>query len=240
MKTLTAAMLLFVSTVVADQPHGDDARRAAMVEEIRAMYRAQGGTAADARVLEAVGRVPRHEFVPPNLVGRAYGNPPLPIGEDQTISQPYIVALMTDLARIRKGDRVLEVGTGSGYQAAILAEMGATVHTIEILPGLAATARERLARLGYGKVHVVVGDGYEGIPAQAPFNAILVTAGASHVPPALVRQLRPGGRMVIPVGEAMSVQELTVVEKAEDGRITTSKVLPVRFVPLVRPDGRGR
>jgi protein-L-isoaspartate(D-aspartate) O-methyltransferase len=141
---------------------------------------------------------------------------------------------MTDLARVKKGHRVLEVGTGSGYQAAILAEMGATVHTIEIVPARAATARARLARLGYRDVFVVTGDGYEGIPAHAPYDSILVTAGAAHVPPALVQQLKPGGRMVIPVGDPLGYQELTLVEKSVGGSVKTSRVLPVRFVPLTR------
>ena len=210
------------------------ARRATMLDEIRATYRMASTGMPDERVMQAMGRVRRHEFVPPELDSAAYDNRPLPIGSGQTISQPYIVALMTDLARVKPGDRVLEVGTGSGYQAAILAEMGATVHTIEIVPALAQTARERLARLGYKGVSVVAGDGYEGIPAHAPYDAILVTAGAAHVPPALVKQLKPGGRIVIPVGDPMGYQELTVVEKAADGTVKTRHVIPVRFVPLTR------
>jgi len=215
-------------------PRGDHGfAREAMIGDIAAIYREAGTGSPDEAVLAAMRRVPRHHFVPPALARYAYDNRPLPIGEEQTISQPYIVALMTDLARVRKGDRVLEVGTGSGYQAAVLAEMGATVHTIEILPRLAASASERLERLGY-TVNVVTGDGYEGIEAQAPFDSILVTAGAPHVPPALVRQLKPGGRMVIPVGEAGSIQVLTVVEKDGKGVVTKRTVLPVRFVPLTR------
>ena len=216
-------------------PRGDHAfAREAMIGDIVATYREAGTGTPDEAVIAALRRVPRHHFVPPALALYAYDNRPLPIGEEQTISQPYIVALMTDLARVRKGDRVLEVGTGSGYQAAVLAEMGATVHTIEILPRLAASARERLERLGYRDVNVVTGDGYEGIEAQAPFDSILVTAGAPHVPPALVRQLKPGGRMVIPVGEAGSIQYLTVIEKDAKGAVTKRTVLPVRFVPLTR------
>ena len=210
------------------------ARRATMLKEIRATYRAAATGSPDEAVLQAMGRVRRHDFVPPELEASAYDNRPLPIGSGQTISQPYIVALMTDLARVKKADRVLEVGTGSGYQAAVLAEMGATVHTIEIVPALAATARERLARLGYSGVSVVAGDGYEGIPAHAPYDAIVVTAGAAHVPPALVSQLKPGGRMVIPVGDPLGYQELTIVEKATDGSVKTRTVIPVRFVPLTR------
>ena len=210
------------------------AAAATMLAEIRATYRMAGTGMPDEQVMQAMGKVPRHEFVPPELSGAAYDNRPLPIGSGQTISQPYIVALMTDLAKVRKGSRVLEVGTGSGYQAAILAEMGASVHTIEIVPELAATARARLARLGYRDVNVVTGDGYEGIAQHAPYDAILVTAGAAHVPPALVQQMKPGARMVIPVGDPFGYQELTVVEKAADGSVKTRRVLPVRFVPLTR------
>ena len=235
-KRLIAGGLATAAVVSPAQADDHAARRKAMVAEILADYR-QHGSAADPRVMEAMGRVPRHEFVPPQLAARAYENRPLPIGEEQTISQPYIVALMTDLASIRKGARVLEVGTGSGYQAAILAEMGAAVFTIEIIAPLARSARERLARLGYRDVEVVTGDGYEGIASRAPFDAILVTAGASQVPPALVRQLRPGGRIVIPVGDPMGYQELTVVEKAAGGAVSTRRVLPVRFVPLTREPG---
>ena len=211
-----------------------DSRRREMVADIDAMYRATQTGKADPRVMEAMGRVRRHEFVPFAMVPYAYENRPLPIGEGQTIYQPYIVALMTDLARLKKDDRVLEVGTGSGYQAAILAELVANVHSIEIVPSLAATARERLARLGYRNVEVVTGDGYAGIESRAPFDAIVVTAGAPHVPPALVRQLKPGGRMVIPVGDAGAIQQLTVIEKRADGTTTTRQVIPVRFVPLTR------
>jgi protein-L-isoaspartate(D-aspartate) O-methyltransferase len=182
--------------------------------------------------MEAIGRVPRHEFVPAELVPNAYENRPLPIGHGQTISQPYIVALMTDLLAVRKGDRVLEIGTGSGYQAAILAELETSVHTIEIIEPLAASARARLARLGYRNVEVVVGDGYEGLAASAPFDAIIVTAAAGHVPPPLVRQLKTGGRMVIPVGAPFMIQHLMLVEKRADGTVRSRQILPVRFVPL--------
>ena len=226
-----------VALAVFGQAGGDDARRKAMVREIVEMYRDTGTGAPDPRVLESMGRVARHEFVPAALGALAYENRPLPIGEEQTISQPYIVALMTDLARVKKGGRVLEVGTGSGYQAAILADMGARVHTIEIVPSLAASARERLARLGYRDIEVVTGDGYAGIASAAPFDAILVTAGAPHVPPALVKQLAPGGRMVIPVGEPFAVQHLTVIDKDASGAVTTRRVIPVRFVPLTKEPG---
>jgi protein-L-isoaspartate(D-aspartate) O-methyltransferase len=235
--TLRALVAAGLATAMVEAGCGvpDEAsRRATMLEEIRATYRSAGTGTPDARVMEAMGRVRRHEFVPQEMASAAYDNRPLPIGSEQTISQPYIVALMTDLAQVTKGARVLEVGTGSGYQAAVLAEMGATVHTIEILPELADTARLRLARLGYRDVFVVAGDGYAGIPAHAPYDAILVTAGAAHVPPALVTQLKPGGRMVIPVGDPLGDQELMVVEKAANGTVKTRRVIPVRFVPLTR------
>ena len=209
------------------------ARRRALVEDLAAeRYESPGGL--DRRVQEALLRVPRHLYVPPDQESYAYQNRPLPIGHGQTISQPYIVALMTDLLRLRKEDRVLEIGTGSGYQAAILGELVRNVYTIEIVAPLAAEARERLARLGYRNVEVRAGDGYKGWEEQAPFDAIMVTAGADEVPPPLVRQLKPGGRMVIPVGPADSVQYLTLIEKQADGSIRSRKVIAVRFVPFTR------
>jgi protein-L-isoaspartate(D-aspartate) O-methyltransferase len=208
------------------------AQRRAMVAEINATRPGLPVGRFESRVMEAIGRVPRHEFVPAELVPNAYENRPLPIGHGQTISQPYIVALMTDLLAVRKGDRVLEIGTGSGYQAAILAELETSVHTIEIIEPLAASARARLARLGYRNVEVVVGDGYEGLAASAPFDAIIVTAAAGHVPPPLVRQLKTGGRMVIPVGAPFMIQHLMLVEKRADGTVRSRQILPVRFVPL--------
>ena len=240
MPPFRAPLLVATALFSASQPAcaaDEEGRRGAMVAEIAQTYRDAGTGTPDAGVLEAIGRVPRHEFVPAALASLAYENRPLPIGEDQTISQPYIVALMTDLVRVKRGDRVLEVGTGSGYQAAVLAEMGARVFTIEIVPTLAASARERLARLAYRDVEVVVGDGYAGIESAAPFDAILVTAGARHVPPALVKQLAHGGRMVIPVGEPFAVQHLSVIEKDKAGAVTTRRVIPVRFVPLTREPG---
>jgi protein-L-isoaspartate(D-aspartate) O-methyltransferase len=178
--------------------------------------------------------VPRHRFVPQDQRAYAYLDTPLPIGHGQTISQPVVVALMTQLVRPRSGMRVLEVGTGSGYQAAVLAETGARVWTIEIFRALAEEARARLARLGYDSVTVRHGDGYAGWPEQAPFDAIVVTAGADSIPPALVEQLAPGGRLVMPVGDPLADQELVLVEKADDGRVTSKRILPVRFVPLLR------
>jgi protein-L-isoaspartate(D-aspartate) O-methyltransferase len=189
---------------------------------------------SDPATLAAMRTVPRHEFVPLDQRPYAYDDTPLPIGHDQTISQPVVVALMTQLVRPRAGLRVLEVGTGSGYQAAVLAETGARVWTIEIFRALADAARGRLARLGYRGVTVRHGDGYAGWPEEAPFDAIVVTAGADSIPPALIQQLAPGGRLVMPVGDPSFDQELVLVEKDADGRVASRRVLPVRFVPLLR------
>jgi protein-L-isoaspartate(D-aspartate) O-methyltransferase len=188
----------------------------------------------DTATLRAMHTVPRHEFVPEPYRVEAYEDYPLPIGRGQTISQPYIVALMTQAVRPRAGMRVLEIGTGSGYQAAVLAEIGCRVWTIEIFPELADEARARLARLGYRDVQVRHGDGYLGWPEAAPFDAILVTAAAAEIPPALVRQLAPLGRLVMPVGSPASAQELTLVEKDASGALHQRRLAPVRFVPLLR------
>lgn len=209
--------------------------------ERRQMVRAQlaGRDITDTLVLRAMEAVPRHEFVPDGLAARAYEDRPLPIGHGQTISQPYIVAFMTQTAEVRPGETVLEVGTGSAYQAAVLAEIGARVYTIEIVGELARTARQRLERLGYHDVHVRHGDGYRGWPEQAPFDAVVVTAAPEEIPGALVEQLAPGGKMVVPVGPRLGTQYLTVVEKSPDGSTTTRRLLPVRFVPMVHePGGR--
>lgn len=234
---LMGALLLgFLSGAPARAADPSAAPRQRMVEEVRAMARETryetGRWSLDERVLAAMARVPRHRFVPPRLEADAYENRPLPIGHGQTISQPFIVALMTELLRVKPGDRVLEIGTGSGYQAAVLAELGTTVYTIEIVEPLGIAARDRLMALGYGKVEVRVGDGYHGWEEHAPFDAIMVTAAASHVPPPLVRQLKAGGRMVIPVGSPFLTQSLMLVEKKADGGTTSRQVLPVRFVPL--------
>lgn len=186
----------------------------------------------DQRVMDAMAKVPRHEFVPDSQKPDAYLNQPLPIGYGQTISQPYIVALMTDLIETRNDFKVLEIGTGSAYQAAILAELVDSVYTIEVIEALGKLAAERLKRLHYDNVHTRIGDGYYGWPEAAPFDAILVTAAASHVPPPLVEQLKPGGRLVIPVGSPFMAQQLLFVEKAEDGSVSTRQILPVAFVPL--------
>jgi protein-L-isoaspartate(D-aspartate) O-methyltransferase len=212
--------------------------RDAMLDEIRASTRETASHTRvehlSDRVLKAMGRVPRHEFVPASLAAQAYANRPLPIGEGQTISQPFIVALMTELANPGPSSRVLEVGTGSGYQAAVLAELAAEVYTIEIVEPLARRAAETLGRLGYKNVRTRVGDGYKGWPDHAPFDAIVVTAAPDHVPRALVEQLKPGGRLVIPVGPQSAVQELLVIEKLPDGKTVETRKLPVRFVPLTR------
>jgi protein-L-isoaspartate(D-aspartate) O-methyltransferase len=199
-----------------------------------AATQAETGLAAmSPQVRAALAKVERHRFVPAGVVASAYRNQPLPIGSGQTISQPYIVALSTDLVQPRPGQRALEIGTGSGYQAAILAEIVAQVYTIEILAPLGNAAAARLKALGYANVEVRIGDGYAGWPERAPFDAIVVTAAAPRVPQALVDQLKPGGRMVIPVGESLATQELLVITKGADGSIQSRSVLPVRFVPLV-------
>jgi len=188
--------------------------------------------ALDPRVMTAIATVPRHEFVPAAQRHHAYANRPLPIGHGQTISQPYIVALMSDLIKPRAGDRVLEIGTGSGYQAAILAELTGAVYSIEIIEALGKQAAGRLPGLGYDNITLRIGDGYYGWKEQAPFDAIVVTAAASHVPPPLVAQLKPGGRMVIPVGSRFLTQQLVLIEKQADGQLITRQILPVKFVPL--------
>ncbi len=207
------------------------ARMVAVIEGHASAYSSSLGTISSA-VLEAMGRVPRHDFVPAAARGAAYDDRPLPIGYGQTISQPYIVALMSDLLVLEPGDTVLEVGTGSGYQAAVLAELGAHAYTIEIVTELGRAAAALLHRLGYTTVETRLGDGYYGWERRGPFDAIIVTAAASHVPPPLVRQLKPGGRMVIPVGDPFTVQQLMLVTKNEDGGTQTRQLLPVRFVPL--------
>ena len=186
----------------------------------------------DERVLAAMAKVPREEFIPPGCASRRYEDGPLPIGYDQTISQPYIVAFMTEQLRPKPSDRVLEIGSGSGYQAAILAELVADVYTMEIVPPLAKTAEATLQRLGYKNVHVKVGDGYKGWPEEAPFDAIIVTCAPEKVPQPLVDQLKEGGRMVIPVGERFA-QQLYLLEK-KNGQLKESVTLPVRFVPMLR------
>jgi len=186
----------------------------------------------DKKVLEAMRTVPRHKFVSSNLESFAYEDIPLPIGCGQTISQPYIVALMTELLELNKKDKVLEVGTGSGYQAAILSEIITQVYTIEIFEELGISARDRLKDLGYNNVKVKIADGYYGWPEEAPFDAIIVTCVSDHIPPPLIEQLKDGGRMCIPLGNVFQVQNLMLVKK-EKGKISIKNILPVRFVPML-------
>jgi protein-L-isoaspartate(D-aspartate) O-methyltransferase len=237
-KYAIAAVLVAVACTAAARLSAGtlDQARAEMVHAVQMDVRATGGyigkSVLDARVMAAMGKVARHEFVGEELIEHAYANRPVPIGYGQTISQPYIVALMTDLLGVSTGDRVLEVGTGSGYQAAILAELVDQVFTIEIIEPLGVSARKRLRRLGYENVSVRVGDGYYGWKERAPYDAVIVTAASGHIPPELVAQLKPGGRMAIPIGTPFVTQQLTLVQKRLDGKTTTRRILPVRFVPL--------
>jgi protein-L-isoaspartate(D-aspartate) O-methyltransferase len=205
-----------------------------IVQMVRETQRETGRAALSDPVLAALARVPRHRFVPPDEERRAYLNRPLPIGSGQTISQPFIVALMTDFMEVKPDDRVLEIGTGSGYQAAVLAELAKTVYTIEIIDALAQTAAARFQALGYRNIVARTGDGYHGWPEQAPFDAIMVTAAGRDVPQPLIDQLKPGGRLVIPVGSQAGTQSLMVVEKKADGTLSRRNILDVRFVPLTR------
>ena len=229
MRALFAGLLFFAVSAAAEDYA---ALRAELVDEVRDYAGYAGDAPFSDDVLATLGRVERHKFVPPGQARHAYENRPLPIGHGQTISQPYIVALMTDLLEPDPGDVVLEVGTGSGYQAAVLAELVDHVYSIEIIEPLATSARERLERLGYDNVTTKLGDGYYGWEAHAPFDSIIVTAAASHVPPPLIEQLEPGGRMVIPVGGRFMTQLLLLLEKGEDGEVVTRQIAAVRFVPL--------
>lgn len=202
-------------------------RRARMVEEIRA------GGVKDERALGALGRVARHRFVPKAAVNAAYEVVPLFIGEGQTISSPFVVGFMTEILELAGDEKVLEIGTGSGYQAAVLSLLVPEVLSIEIRPSLAQSARRRLGALGYTNVSVRAGDGWKGWPEEAPFDAIIVTAAPERVPAALVEQLAPGGRMIVPVGSQSENQELILIKKDQGGTITRERVLPVRFVPMI-------
>ncbi len=234
MKILTY-LLLFLAIAASAEDAGYTAARAAMVEELR-LYAQFVDDPDEARVSDAVmaslNTVKRHELVPLPERRFAYENRPLPIGYSQTISQPYIVALMTELIEPDADDVVLEVGTGSGYQAAILAELVDHVYSIEIIDALATRAKSDLARLGYKNITTRLGDGYYGWEEHGPFDAIVVTAAASHVPPPLIEQLKPGGRMVIPVGGRFMTQTLLLLEKTEKGKVITRQFGAVRFVPL--------
>ena len=216
----------------AEEDRFADARRQ-LVRSIRD-YAQPIREPADPRILRAMGEVPRHVMVPPAQRPFAYRDEALPIGEDQTISQPSLVALMTHLLRPQAGDVMLEVGTGSGYQAALLSKLVGHVYTIEIVEPLARQAERRLRDLGYANVTVRHGDGYAGWPEHAPFDGIIVTAGAPHVPKPLLDQLKPGGRMVIPVGPAGAIQQLKLIRKDSRGRVREEEIIPVRFVPLTR------
>jgi protein-L-isoaspartate(D-aspartate) O-methyltransferase len=202
-------------------------------DEVRYTQHMIGKTALDTRVMDVMSRVPRDEFVPKNMQGAAFDNGPLPIGYGQTISQPFIVALMTDMLALEPEHRVLEIGTGSGYQTAVLASLCAKVYSVELVPELSAAAAALLARLGYRNVETRVGNGYEGWAEHAPYDGIIVTAAATHIPQALVEQLRPGGRMAIPVGLPYSSQELMLVTRDLDGNTHRRDILSVAFVPLV-------
>ena len=231
-RIFVAYVAFFIAAANADQ--GFDDERAAMVAEVQEFAAEIGDMKSgfSDRVLAALGEVERHRFVPLSARRHAYENRPLPIGYGQTISQPYIVALMTELVETDDDDVVLEVGTGSGYQAAMLAGLVDHVYTIEIIPELAAQASDRLQRLGYNNVTTRLGDGYYGWEDAGPFDSIIVTAAASHVPPPLIRQLKPGGRMVIPVGGRFVTQLLLLIEKTDDDELVTRQISMVRFVPL--------
>jgi len=236
---LWALLLLVAGSCVLDPAQSSDHFRDSREQMIRLIeadvrytshYLKQ--SSLDTRVLDAMAQVPRHEFVPSSMVDKAYQNRPLPIGHGQTISQPYIVAIMTDLLDIEPGQRILEIGTGSGYQAAVLAQIGTRVWSVEIIPPLGQQAKTRLQRLGYDRVELRIGDGYYGWPEQAPFDAIIVTAAANHIPPPLLKQLKPGGKMIIPVGSRFTTQQLILITRGENNEFVTRQVLPVRFVPL--------
>jgi protein-L-isoaspartate(D-aspartate) O-methyltransferase len=234
---LIIAFALASSTASAQSNY--ESERQALVETLRSDSQRATGYGVlpiSERTLSVIGQVPRHEFVPEEQKRYAYENRPLPIGAGQTISQPYIVALMTDLARISKDDVVLEIGTGSGYQAAVLAGLAGHVYTIEIVETLGKRAAETLDRLGYSNVTTRVGDGYAGWPDQAPFDAILVTAAPETIPEPLIEQLAVGGRMVVPVGAQHQVQTLQVLTKKDDGTLLVNDVIAVRFVPLTRDE----
>lgn len=237
MRRVLAGLLLLMAlpaTVAAQRDDAEERRTlvADIVEMFRSLAAETGQAPPGARVLAAMEKVPRHEFVPEEQRASAYRNRPLPIGHGQTISQPFIVALMTDLLQLKPTDRVLEVGTGSGYQAAVLSLLAKDVFSIEIIEPLGLEAAAVLSRLGYSNVTTRIGDGYQGWPEHAPYDAIIVTAAPDHVPPALIAQLVPGGRMVIPVGAG--TQDLLLVEKRQDGTTVSTEIVPVRFVPLTR------
>jgi protein-L-isoaspartate(D-aspartate) O-methyltransferase len=226
---------------MADMSDEEERRVEALIHDIVRDFRETAHTtgvrAPDPRLIEALRRVPRNEFVPGSAARSAWENRALPIGHGQTISQPFVVALMTQLLELTPESRVLEIGTGSGYQAAILAELAGEVFSIEVVPELAETASSLLERLGYRNIQVRAGNGRDGWPDAAPFDAIIVTAGADEIPPALVEQLRTGGRLVIPVDAQWTGQDLFVAVKREDGSLKKHRALSVIFVPLIGGDG---
>ena len=236
--TATLALLVVCDNAGLAQQDPSVGPRAAMVSRIRSYSDLLPELARidhiSSAVLDVMNEVPRHRFVPDDVKNQAYADMPLPIGYGQTISQPFIVALMTELVRTTPDSTMLEIGTGSGYQAAVLSRLVKSVCTIEIIPALGEAATRRLADLGYDNIRAKIGDGYFGWPECGPFDGILVTAATGHVPPSLVEQLKPGGRIVVPVGGPFEPQFLTLVEKAADGKITTHQILPVSFVPLTR------
>lgn len=209
----------------SEEPSLVEARRRMVERDLK------GRDIKDSRVLEIMGRVPRHLFVEPSLKSKAYADHPLPIGEGQTVSQPYIVALMTQILQIQPGERVLEIGTGSGYQAAVLAELTDQVYTMEIIETLTKQAAKRLNELGYGRVRVKYGDGYFGWEEAAPFDAIIVTCASNHIPPPLIKQLKEGGRLIIPLGSTTYFQTLTLLTK-KMGKSDIQHLLGVAFVPM--------
>jgi protein-L-isoaspartate(D-aspartate) O-methyltransferase len=225
---------LVIAVVVAAGCHRNPASSSEFAAERQKMVEQQLKPRGirDGRVLTAMEKVPREEFVAENLRGQSYADSALPIGHDQTISQPFIVAYMTEQLRVQPTDRVLEIGTGSGYQAAVLAELVKDVYTVEIIEPLAKEASARLARLGYNNAHVKVGDGYQGWAEVAPFDAIIVTCAPDKVPSPLTQQLKDGGRMIVPVGTTMMDQQLYLLEK-KNGELAQTAILPVRFVPMV-------
>jgi protein-L-isoaspartate(D-aspartate) O-methyltransferase len=238
MRIFVSIALLFFAGAVAAQEEPPDFAAARMhmvrVIQVEALVIGEitGVREIDARVLAAMGKVPRHEFVPPPLARYAYEDTPLPIEIDQNLAAPFLAALMTHLLRVEAGDTVFETGTDCGYQAALLAELGAQVYSVEVSETLVAAAAERLKRLEYRGVLVKAGDGYFGWPEHGPYDAILVKEAVDHVPVPLLAQLKAGGRMVVPIGPSGGAQELTLVEKDREGKVRRTVVMPVQFTPL--------
>ncbi|MCK5188364.1 MAG: protein-L-isoaspartate(D-aspartate) O-methyltransferase [Deltaproteobacteria bacterium] len=238
MKNFVTLLFLLLNTFL----YGDiidahyDKQREKLIEiikqEVKNTSEYLGKDKLDKRVIDAINSVPRHKFVPFYSRLYAYKNRPLAIGHGQTISQPYIVAIMTDLLNLKPSDRVLEIGTGSGYQAAIAAQIVKEVYSIEVIEPLGLEAKKRLTQLGYNNIKTRIADGYYGWKEHAPYDAIIVTAAAGHIPPPLLKQLKPGGTMIIPVGDFMFVQKLILIQKDQKGDLTTRQIMSVRFVPL--------